>query len=400
MYDVILVRYGEIGLKGQNRSTFEDQLVRAIRRACKGISGLDVHKEYGRIVVAATSDDSKSVQGLLQEATSRLTSVFGIVSVSPAIRMPLDLDVMKDRAAALIQRTCQQATPTPSTFKVQTRRPNKRFPLTTPELNAQLGAHILRAGLGLSVDVHAPDLTLFVEVRERFAYAYTQSIPGPGGLPVGSSSRALLLLSGGIDSPVAGWLAMKRGIRLEAIHFHSPPFTSERSKEKVLDLAEVLSGYAVDDIPVHVVHFTPIQQAIRMGAPEAMTITLMRRAMVRIADAVATRRNIPALVTGESVGQVASQTLESMHAINAVTSMPILRPLVAMDKEEIVELAKRIGTYELSVQPFEDCCTLFVPKRPEIRPQKDRAERVEAQLNLEPLIEEAVEDVLSKEGTS
>src|SRR5690606_5440026 len=279
------------------------------------------------------------------------------------------------------------------TFKVETKRSNKQFPFTSPELNGRFGGYLLRAFPRLAVDVHAPDFVLHVEVREKAIYLYTEILPGPGGLPVGSSSEGLLLLSGGIDSPVAGWLAMKRGIRLRAIHFHSFPFTSDRSKEKVIDLAGVLSRYSFEPIPVYVVNFTPVQTAIRQHVPPAMTITVMRRMMLRIASRIASQHGIPALITGESVGQVASQTLESMAAINEVTSMPILRPLVAMDKGEIVELAQQIGTYDLSVLPYPDCCTLFVPDRPETRPRIERVRAAEAGMPIDELVHEAVATV-------
>lgn len=392
MYDVILVRYGEIGLKGRNRPAFERQLVRAIRRALAHLQGIAVHKEFGRVIVTLPNrvnpDDIA-----LDEALQRLSSVFGVVSVSPAARLALELAALEEAAPSLVEAGGAMARRPPRSFKVETRRPNKRFPHRTPEINTSLGARILESDLGLEVDVHSPDITLFVEVRDAAAYAYTQIIPGPGGLPVGSSSRALLLLSGGIDSPVAGWYAMKRGIRLEAIHFHSPPYTSERAKEKVLDLAAILSRYAPDPIAVHLVHFTPVQQAIRDAAPEPMGITLMRRMMLRIAARLAEGNRIPALVTGESVGQVASQTLESMQTINAVTHLPVLRPLVAMDKSEIVAVSERIGAYETSVLPYDDCCTLFVPKHPETKPRIARAEAVEESLDIEGLVDEATRGV-------
>ncbi len=380
-YDVLLVRYGEIGLKGKNRPAFEGQLAKALRRAVAPAEDV-VRKEYGRFVVEL-GGLSESVAS---RAIERVKNVFGVVSVSPALERPLSFDALEEGAHLLFRETADEG----ATFKVETRRPNKKFPLTTPEINARLGASLLRAFPTSSVDVHRPSLTVNVEVRERSIYIYTESLAGPGGLPVGSSSRGLLLLSGGIDSPVAGWLAMKRGIRLDAVHFHSPPFTSERSKEKVLDLAAALGEHALLPVPVHVVHFTEVQTAIRQSAPPSMGITLMRRMMLRIAEQIARREGIVALVTGESVGQVASQTLESMAAINAVTNMPILRPLVASDKSEIIDLAKRIGTYDVSILPYEDCCTLFVPAHPETRPKLDRIEAVEARMDIQGLVENAL----------
>ena len=358
--------------------------MRAVRRALVDIPDVNVQREYGRLVVTLPGAEAAN------DVVQRLRSVFGVVSVSPAARHPLDMESIQTGCESLVKESLARAARPVSTFKIAARRSNKTFPLRTPEINAVLGARILATVPGLSVDVHAPDMTVHVEIRERYAYLYTEVYEGLGGLPVGSSNRALLLLSGGIDSPVAGWLALKRGILVEAVHFHSPPYTSERALEKVLDLAEVLSRYAGEEVPVHVVHFTKIQEAIRQVAPAPMRITLMRRMMLRIAAGLAKRLEIPALVTGESVAQVASQTLESMHVINTVTTMPILRPLVAMDKSEIVALAERIGTYEISVQPFEDCCTLFVPERPETKPRLDRVERVEEKLPIQDLVEEAV----------
>ncbi len=393
MYDVILVRFGEIGLKGRNRPAFEGQLMQAIRRALSSFQGIRVSKEYGRLIVTLPRSMGPNDFDL-GEMVKRLASVFGIVSVSPAVRLGLDLSTVEEAAPAIVTLGAESMARAPRTFKVETRRPNKRFPHRTPEINASLGARILQSAQELDVDLHTPDITLFVEVRESAVYAYTQIIAGPGGLPIGSSSRGLLLLSGGIDSPVAGWLAMKRGIRLEAIHFHSPPYTSERSKEKVLELASILGRYSPEPIPTHVVRFTPIQEAIRDAAPEAMVITLMRRMMLRIATRLADAKGIPALITGESVGQVASQTLESMQTINAVTNLPVLRPLVSMDKSEIVALSERIGAYDTSVLPYEDCCTLFVPKHPETKPRVDRAEAAEKALDIQRLVSEAVEGVV------
>jgi len=382
-FDALLVRYGEIGLKGKNRPDFEGALARAINRSLAGLPGVRARKEYGRFVV----DVSGLPPEAAREAAERVRSVFGVVSISPALQCPLSVDALVEAAKRLIGPAAKAG----RTFKVETRRPNKAFPLTTPEINARVGSALLDAFPELSVDVHRPELTVHVEVREQAIYAYTEILPGPGGLPVGSSSRGLLLLSGGIDSPVAGWLAMKRGIRLDAVHFHSPPFTSERAKEKVLDLAEALGRFAPDPVPVHVVRFTDVQVAIRKAAPAAMGITLMRRMMLRIAARIAQREGIPALITGESVGQVASQTLESMAAINAVTNMPVLRPLAAFDKSEIVALAQKIGTYDVSVLPYEDCCTLFVPSHPETKPKLDRVEKAEARLDVDGLVESALQ---------
>ncbi|MGB8955071.1 MAG: tRNA uracil 4-sulfurtransferase ThiI, partial [Tumebacillaceae bacterium] len=278
----------------------------------------------------------------------------------------------------------------PVTFKVEGRRADKRFPLTSPEIAREVATHVLKNVEGLKVDVHNPELTLTVEVRESKAYLLCDIIPGPGGLPVGMSGKVMLLLSGGIDSPVAGWMAMKRGATVEGIHFQSFPFTSERAQEKVNDLAKILAKHG-GRVRLHNVYFTEIQKAIRMHVPEEYSITIMRRIMMRIADRLAHQRKALALVTGESLGQVASQTLESMYVINNVTNMPILRPLVAMDKVDIMRIAKNIGTYETSILPYEDCCTVFMPKNPKTRPKLHEAEAAEAKLDIEALIQEALE---------
>lgn len=387
MASVILVRYGEIGLKGKNRPAFERRLVENVRRALGSGAGAAVRNEYGRIVV--DFGEAEAVPGW---ALDRIRSVFGVVSVSPAASVELSLEAAREKAAALVEERLKSAAG-PLRFKVETKRSNKRFPLTSLEMNARLGSFLLRRFPLLEVDVHRPDFVLHVEVREKAIYLYTEILAGPGGLPVGSSSTGLLLLSGGIDSPVAGWLAMKRGIRVQAVHYHSFPFTSDRSKEKVIDLAAVLSRYSPEPVPLYVVNFTPAQTAIRQHAPAAMVITLMRRMMLRIAERLAKERGIPALITGESVGQVASQTLESMAAINEVTSMPILRPLVTMDKAEIIELAERIGTYEISILPYADCCTVFVPEHPETKPKLEAVRRAEERLAIQELVEEAVATV-------
>lgn len=390
-HDVLLVRYGEIGLKGKNRPAFLGQLARGLKRALASIPEAQVRQEYGRFVI----EIGRLPMDKACEAIERVRSVFGVVSVSPASACPLSIDALESGAKAMVGHTALPG----ATFKVETRRPNKGFPLTTPQINERLGARLLEAYPHLVVDVHRPQFTVNVEVRERAIYLYTESLAGPGGLPVGSSSRGLLLLSGGIDSPVAGWLAMKRGIRLDAVHFHSPPFTSERSLEKVLDLAEILSRYAPDPIRVHVVRFTDVQTAIRKRAPASMGITLMRRMMLRIASRIADRDRIPALITGESVGQVASQTLESMAVINAVTNMPVLRPLVTSDKSEIVALSRQIGAFDVSILPYDDCCTLFVPTHPETKPRLEKVEAAEVPLNVEGLIERAVQQTERVERT-
>ncbi|MFO7173178.1 MAG: tRNA uracil 4-sulfurtransferase ThiI [Bacillota bacterium] len=385
MERVVIIRFGELGLKGKNRPVFEDQLRERLRYAVRDLEGIRVRKAFGRFYVEVEEHH-------LEAALARLRRVFGVVSISPALRVEPNLEAIKAAALAELEAALDalpQGRSRPVRFKVETNRADKRFPLSSQELTRELGRFLLRRVRNLTVDVHNPEVQVSAEIREGQAYLYTRTLPGPGGLPYGSSGKACLLLSGGIDSPVAGWMAMKRGVRIEPIHFHSFPFTSKRSEEKVLDLARVLAGWA-GPIRVHLVSVTEIQKEIRQHCPEDLHITILRRFMFRIAERIAREVGALALVTGESVGQVASQTLESMDTIEAVTSIPVLRPLVAMDKAEIIALAREIGTYELSILPYEDCCTIFVPRSPKTRPRRDQAERAEARLDVEALVAAAL----------
>ena len=367
MEQLLLVRYGEIGLKGRNRHVFEERLADNMRAgAGRRGRGQGVPRVRPRVRAAAG-------RGGLGGGHGPTAARVGIVAVNPALRVPLELEAIQQAAAALVRADGDPR----RTFRVSARRAYKQFPHTSQELNQLVGAYVLRSVPNLSARMTEPDVTVTVEVREHAAYVYVDQVDGPGGLPVGASSRALLLLSGGIDSPVAGWMAMKRGIDLHAIHFHSPPFTSERSKQKVIDLCETLSRWNPGPVPLHVVHFTEVQKEIHRHVPQELGMTVMRRFMFRIAERLAARVEAVALVTGESVGQVASQTLESMAAINAVTTMPVLRPLVGFDKHEIIERAQRIETYDISILPYEDCCTIFVPERPATRPSIAAAEAAE-----------------------
>lgn len=379
MYSMVIARIGEISLKGKNRSDFEKRLLKNMQLAVKGFVDVKISRSGGRMLVHLNGAEYR-------EVIEKLRWVPGIVSLSPVIITSQDLSSIKQAAVDLLQQVVAKDT----TFKVEARRANKSFPLTSPELTKELGAHLLRNISHLRVDVHHPELTFTCEVRETDTYLYVEVIPGPGGLPIGSSGKAMLLLSGGIDSPVAGWMAMKRGVEIEAVHFHSFPFTSERSRKKVEDLARILAQYG-GRVRLHVIYFTEIQKAIRQHCPDELSITVMRRFMLRIAGRIAAQRNILALVTGESLGQVASQTLESMFAINHVTNMPVLRPLVAMDKVDIIKIAKDLGTYETSILPYEDCCTIFTPKAPRTRPRLEETDRAEKDLNIEQLVQEAIE---------
>jgi len=377
-YDVILIRYGELALKGKNRDLFEEALVRNVKSILRSFPEIKVRRNYGRMYVELNGEDADAVM-------ERLQRVFGISSFSPTVQVEPDEEVIKQRALELIQ----QIKPEPKTFRVETRRADKRFPKTSMEMSRSVGTHILRNMPAIKVDVHQPEAVVNVEIRAEGTYISSQTIPGPGGLPVGASGKVLLLLSGGIDSPVAGWMMMKRGVTLEAIHFHSYPFTSERSLEKVRDLAHKLTRWG-GTIRLHVVPFTEIQTAIRQKCPEDYLITIMRRFMMRISQQIAEKTGALALATGESLGQVASQTLESMNTINQVVSIPILRPLIGMDKTEITEISRRIDTYELSILPFEDCCTIFTPKNPVTRPKPHVAARFEEKLDVDALVADAV----------
>ncbi|PTM59359.1 tRNA uracil 4-sulfurtransferase ThiI [Desmospora activa] len=378
MSEWILVRYGELALKGRNRSDFENRLMQNIRFKLASFPNARLKKTYGRIFVELQGEPMEAVIDSLRE-------VFGVVGICPAKKVETDLDTIKQAAIELVK----EHEPLPRTFKVKAKRAHKGFSHDSNTINRQVGSAILREIEGLRVDVHNPELLLHVEVRKEATYLYGRDVPGLGGLPVGSSGRVMLMLSGGIDSPVAAYLAMKRGATVEAVHFHSYPFTSERAKQKVVDLAQILTRYG-GDIRLHVVPFTEIQTQIREKCQQSYLITIMRRYMVRISEAIARNQGALALVTGESLGQVASQTLESMNAINDAARLPILRPLIGMDKQEIMDISKRIGTYETSILPYEDCCTVFQPKSPVTRPSVALSRELEARLDVEQLVREAV----------
>lgn len=379
MKNAILVRYGEIGLKGRNRPLFERRLARNIESALEDLGSVRVQRIFGRLLVELEEE-------ALPEALRRIPRIFGIVGASPTRICPLTMEAVEEAA---LQEAAEAMARAPKTFRIQARRSNKGFPLTSAEINQQLGGAVLRRFPQLQVDLERPDLTLHVEIRDRAAYVYSDEVKGPGGLPVGVGNRGLLLLSGGIDSPVAGWMIASRGVAVEAIHFHSFPFTSEGAQQKAIDLSAVLSRWT-GDFTLHMIRFTDIQTAIQRNVPPSWGITIMRRFMMRIAERLARERGIPALITGESLGQVASQTIESIVAIEDVVTMPVLRPLIALDKEAIVERAEHIETYPISVRPYDDCCTIFVAKHPETRPSLEGARRMESALDVEPLVEEAL----------
>ncbi|ODP26637.1 putative tRNA sulfurtransferase [Paenibacillus nuruki] len=378
--DRLILRLGEMTLKGKNRSRFEKTISEHVRAVLRPYPKAHVRREYGRMYVETGGE---SVEALIQV----LKNVFGIMDIIPVKQTLPQLD---DIIAAAVELIGEQQIEQLTTFKVSVKRVWKEFPHSSQDMNHLVGSPVLRAYPLLKVDVRQPEIELRVEIRDGAAYIYSELIPAVGGFPRGSNGKAMLLLSGGIDSPVAGWQSMRRGLEVECIHFHSYPFTSERAKEKVVDLTRVLAGYA-GVVKLHVVPFTEIQTAFTTTGQDNLMITLMRRAMLRIATKIAEQQKGLALITGESLGQVASQTLSSMNAIERATELPILRPLVMTGKDEIIQIAKEIGTYNLSILPYEDCCTLFIPKSPTTNPNLRIIEKVESFLELEPMIERAVE---------
>lgn len=382
---ILLVRYGEIHLKGQNRPHFESLQLKAIKRALREFPNAVTQKGYGRFYVTGLTEEE------MPRAVRAVCKVFGIHSVSPAVEMKKDIDSIGETMIRLVREYMETKGIKEASFKVQAKRADKRFPLSSMQLAAELGGRILEAVPELFVDVHEPDFNVYVEVREQ-CYGYVDIIPAVGGMPQHSNGRAMLLLSGGIDSPVAGYMIAKRGVEINAVHYHSFPYTSEAAKQKVIDLAKLVSEYA-GRIHLNVVSFTDIQTQIYEKCPHEMLVIIMRRFMMRIAQKLAEKCGAQAIVTGESIGQVASQTMESMYVTNSVVSMPVFRPLIGMDKLDIIGIAEKIGTYETSILPYEDCCTVFVPKHPLTRPKLDRIAEAEQALDIDALVEKAVESV-------
>ncbi len=371
-YHTFLIKYGEIGIKGKNRYLFEDALVRQVRFALKDVDGeFDVYKSQARVYVDCSGDYD------YDDTVERLSRVFGIVGICPVVRMEdQGFDQLKKDVVAYMD----EAYPDKHlTFKVEARRARKSYPKNSMEINCDLGEAILDAFPETKVDVHHPDVMLNVEIR-REIYVYSQIIPGAGGMPVGTNGKAMLLLSGGIDSPVAGYMISKRGVGIEATYFHAPPYTSERAKQKVVDLAKIVSRYA-GPVRLHVVNFTDIQLYIYDQCPHDELTIIMRRYMMRIAEYFAKKDGCLGLITGESIGQVASQTMQSLAATNDVCTLPVYRPVIGYDKQEIVNIAEKIGTYETSIQPFEDCCTIFVAKHPVTKPNVEVIRRSEEHLS-------------------
>lgn len=370
-YKSFLIKYAEIGVKGKNRFMFEDALVTQIRHALKDIDGdFMVVKESGRIYATAESEYD------FDEAVETLKRIFGIAAICPMVQVDDNgYEDLKKQVLAYVDEVYEDKN---FTFKVNARRGNKKYPVNSDQINRDLGEVILDAFPETKVDVHHPEVMLHVEVRNRINI-YSIVIPGPGGMPVGTNGKAMLLLSGGIDSPVAGYMISKRGVKIDAVYFHAPPYTSERAKQKVVDLAKLVSRYS-GPVHLHIVNFTDIQLYIYDQCPHEELTIIMRRYMMRIAERLAVDAGAQALITGESIGQVASQTMQSLAATDASCTMPVFRPVIGFDKQEIVDVAEKIGTYETSVLPFEDCCTIFVAKHPVTKPNVRAIERSEHHL--------------------
>ena len=381
-----MIKYAEIGVKGKNRFMFEDALVTQIRHALKDIDGdFMVVKESGRIYATAESEYD------FDEAVETLKRIFGIAAICPMVQVDDNgYEDLKKQVLAYVDEVYEDKN---FTFKVNARRGNKKYPVNSDQINRDLGEVILDAFPETKVDVHHPEVMLHVEVRNRINI-YSIVIPGPGGMPVGTNGKAMLLLSGGIDSPVAGYMISKRGVKIDAVYFHAPPYTSERAKQKVVDLAKLVSRYS-GPVHLHIVNFTDIQLYIYDQCPHEELTIIMRRYMMRIAERLAVDAGAQALITGESIGQVASQTMQSLAATDASCTMPVFRPVIGFDKQEIVDVAEKIGTYETSVLPFEDCCTIFVAKHPVTKPNLKMIERSEEKLKekIDEMVETAINTV-------
>lgn len=384
---MVLVRYGEIILKGCNRPMFEDALIRNIKTAIADDGAVKITKAQATIYIEPLDDDSQT-----DSICEKLKKVFGIVSIVVAYRTEKSVDAAAEEIKTCFAKELSEA----KTFKVEAKRADKKFPLKSPEICAEVGEKVLDAFPNLTVNVKEPDITLHVEMREGYGYVHIGRQKGAGGMPSGTNGKALLLLSGGIDSPVAGYMIGKRGVSLEAIHFFSYPYTSDRAKDKVMKLAKIIGGY-MGGIKVHIVPFTEIQLQIRAKCPEEHLTLVMRRFMMQIAQRIAEKRHCTALVTGESIGQVASQTMSALAVTDDAVTMPVFRPLIGMDKEEIVEISRRIDTFETSILPYEDCCTVFTPKHPSTKPRLNKVVASQNLLDCERLINEAVEGTVIAE---
>ncbi len=380
----LLIKYGEIALKGKNRYLFENKLVKLIKNTMSRLGDFGVYKEQGRIIIVLSEEVD------VPSAIEEIQHIFGIVWVCPVyILEDKNIENIEEVSKQFLKENYEDLN---TTFRVETRRADKKYPLDSMAVNAKVGAYLLSQDLGLTVNLTEPDIVLNVEIRTK-TYIFSKSYPGLGGMPVGSSGKAMLLLSGGIDSPVAGYLMNKRGVYIDAIYFHAPPYTSERAKLKVISLANILAKYN-GDFRLHVVPFTDVQLAIYERAPHEQLTIIMRRYMMKIAEYIGEKVGSKALVTGESIGQVASQTIESLAVTNASVDLTVFRPLLSFDKADVVDIAKKIDSYETSILPYEDCCTIFVAKHPVTKPRLDKVLRYESKLgeDFQDLVDKAIED--------
>lgn len=383
-----MVRYGELSTKGKNRKSFIMQLAANVKHALGGFPAIKIHADRDRMHLLLNGEDSTQI-------IPKLEKVFGIQSFSPSIRVDREFSVVRSAVQEIIKTIYQEG----MTFKITTKRSDHTYEMDSNELNRELGGAVFEVYPNIQVQMKKPDINIRVEIRREGVYLSYETILGAGGLPVGTSGRGMLMLSGGIDSPVAGYLSMKRGVEVEAVHFASPPYTSEQALQKAKDLAGKLAPYS-GSVQFIEVPFTEIQEEIKRVVPQGYLMTVTRRLMLRLTDALREQRNGLVIINGESLGQVASQTLQSMVAINEVTSTPIIRPVVSMDKNEIIEIAERIDTFELAIQPFEDCCTIFAPPQPKTRPKLEKAQAYEARLDLEGLMARALAGIKVSEITA
>ncbi len=381
MKEVILVKYGEMALKGLNKSSFEDILMKQIKYRLRPLGTFSYTAAQSTIYITPEEDSIR-----MEEVVARVQKIFGIASICRACTCEKDFADIQAKALEYLRETLEDA----DSFKVEAKRADKSFPMKSPEICRELGSTICEAFPEIAVDVHNPDVTVMVDIRDTNAYVYAGKLKGAGGLPLGSSGKALLLLSGGIDSPVAGYMMAKRGIKCSCIHFVSPPYTSDRARLKVEQLCEKMTDYC-GDMKFYCVPFTEIQEELKRRCPEEYFTIIMRRLMMLIAQEIAKKEEALALITGESVGQVASQTIQAMVCTDAVCKCPVFRPCIGMDKTEIIEIARKIDTFDISIQPYEDCCTVFTPRHPKIRPQLDLIEKAQEQAHFEDMIQRAVD---------
>lgn len=382
MKELILIKNGELALKGLNRSSFESVMAKNIKRRLHDLGKIEVKCQQSTMTVEPADEGYD-----MDEAIKRLSKIFGIAGFQRAAAVEKDMSVIKKTAPDYLREQLERA----KTFKVEAKRSDKKFPLKSPEISRDVGEAILINYPHISVDVHNPDLTVTVEIRDKYAFIRGDQIKGAGGMPVGTGGKAAILISGGIDSPVAAWMMAKRGVVLDAIHFASPPFTSPQSEQKVHDLLGQVAKYS-GGIALYTVPFTDIQQKIRANCPEDLFTLIMRRFMMRISNEIAKKTDCSALVTGESIGQVASQTMLALACTDEVAEMPVFRPLIAMDKEEIIKISRKIETFDISIRPYEDCCTVFTPKHPRTRPKPEMLREAEKALDVEGLVKEAVKN--------